>query len=439
MSDQKRQFPNKAMVASTDRSESNLISHLITKQKVMAVQTNNIETLLSMHNSQPFEVCILSLEFDKIGALSVIQKWRNNPSHERRNTGFIIVIPQNGIDKKTSDLIKELGDIETIQRPITEPKMIVALAKGYRKKEEADKTLKIWRFIEANKNRDVQKLKDFISKSEDQIKALGHRGIVMLSEIYEYIGDDESALSTINEALFLRPDFKCMSAKGRILTKLNRVEEAKEILEKCNSAVPDNIGRLNDLISIYIKMNLPDEAVGTMTTSLNLSDDRKMMRQNYFSMLYDKGFKYHADSIASEDNRPFEILRVRNNYGVLKAKEGDYKAAITAYEDAQAFFPSSPETYKILYNMTLSLINSKNKTDASRALKLLEEIANKRPDFVEKKGDVINKIKQSANLIMSAKSEAEIAKVTDSKLFHELEDEKTEDIGDEIIKNLFDF
>lgn len=373
-------LPNKILLVDDDPTVAQGLEEQLLKHNVRVEKATNLETALYMFNKQRYDVALIEMEFGPLPGLALVQKWRQHEIAEKQCTAFIVMTGNKGAVAKDG-LFKELGDLEIITKPFGVIQILPYLSRGLAAKQRAVSYLetksKVLDYY--GKTGDFDKAAKHVEK---QLSSLGPRGLNMLYDLYEKGGRFGDALALINGLLEKdQNNIQLLNAKGRMLMRLNRFQEAKDALKKADELAPQNIDRINELASAYLHLKDPDNAVKSFQQLLALSPEKPEAKFDMFGQLCNHGFDDHAVQFGREVAKPAEIVKHYNNKGVLLSKEGQGAEALTEYQRALRFFPKFKENYRIYFNIGLAYAQQKTPegyNKAHEALKLCVELS---PDF----------------------------------------------------------
>lgn len=288
-----------------------------------------------------------------------------------------------------------MGDVEVLIKPFSAVQILSHLARGYAAKQRAVQ------FFELRTNvLDYQaKSGDFDKAAETVLKnisQLGNRGLEVLYELYEKAGRFNEALSVVDGLLAKNEtNIALLNAKGRLLMRLGKLDQAKACLEKADAVAPLQIERIAEMAALYLKLNQPDSSVTKFKELLKLNPDKPEMKFDMFQQLIDSGFDQHACQFCRETTRPIEVVRHYNNKGVLASKNGEAENAIIAYQQALGFFPDFKENYRILFNLALAYAHRNTPESRAAAITHLRRCLELAPEF--------DKAKNALQVLMGGK------------------------------------
>jgi tetratricopeptide (TPR) repeat protein len=374
-------LPQKVLVVDDDLTVLTSLEEALGKVSVKVDKASSLDTALYLFNQQRYDVVLIEIEFAPLPGLALVQKWRKHENSEKQCTAFIMMSGNKNVDGANSSLARELGELETIAKPFGAVQILPFLARGLATKKRALACLET-----------KSKVLDYYSKTGDfdkaaahvqkQLPALGQRGLSVLCDLYEKGGRHDDALNLINGMVEKDPNnIALLNSKGRLLMKLGRYAEAKDVLLKSDQLAPQNIERINELATAYLHLKDPANAVKKFKEIVDLSPEAPELKFDMFSKLYEFGFDDQAVQFGKESAQPMEIVRHYNNKGVLLAKEGNSSEAQVEYQRALRYFPKFKENYRIYFNIALANLQHKTREGCEEAIKCLKTCLELAPDF----------------------------------------------------------
>lgn len=377
-------LPKKILVIDDDRSVCQGLMNQLQKYSINVQIATDLDTAFYMFSHQSFDVVIIELEFEPLAGLALAQKFRANTTNSRHLTGLIIASGK-GRDAQDANLLRELGDLEFIDKPIQVIKLLPYLARCVERKAYLQGLEKVRELVyqafrhgksaeESVKRLELEKYPDDVGR------------ISIACEIYEEEGRFEAALGLIEPVLVKKPnDINLVNEKARMLLKLGRKEEAKKLFEQADKAAPKNLERIETMAKLYLDLKMPDQSVEKMRDMIKLNPELKDLRFDLFRDLDHAGFQNHAVNLCKETTKPKEVVKYYNNKGVMHSKEGDRETALKEYYTALIYYPKFKENYRILFNIALAEISKKNRDGYLAAADALEKCLTLEPTFEKAK------------------------------------------------------
>ncbi len=384
MNAQAPKLPGKILIIDDDPAFLNGVEQMFARHQITVMKASSLDSALYLYNQNRFDVVLIELDFGPLPGLAFIQKWRQHDISEKRFTGFI-VMASNQRNTGQDGLAKELEDIEIIQKPFKDIQILPVLIKAVAIKQ------KLMAFGEFKEKIVTPYLKSgnsqkAIDKVQGMIPQLGDKGRRLLLDIYE---GESRWQDTLDSALGLletkQNDINLNNTAGRMYMKLGKFSLAKPFIEKADQLAPQNINRLNELATLYLKLKEPDKSVERFKELVKLNPEQPDYKFEVFKKLYDAGYDEHAISFGKEVANPMEIVRHYNNKGVMLAKEGKISDAIEEYNRALKFYPTFKENYRIYYNLALAHLQLKTAEDMKKAEIYLTKVLELEPNFEKAK------------------------------------------------------
>lgn len=373
-------LPKKILIVDDDPSVCEGVVAGMRKYGIAVVKAHDFDTAMYQFNQQIFEIAIIELEFAPLPGLAIVQKFRAHQNKERRSMGIIIA---SGQQRKSTDdaLGNELGDMEFIQKPINDAKLISILARSLQHKRQVvdyEQTRELaYDLWNTHKNLDGA-----VAIVKQNIPRLGRKGMNLMASLYEEAHKESDSLQIIDALLQQKPeDIALLNAKGRLLLKLGKPQEAREFLEKADKAAPKNIDRIRAMAEMYLKVQDPNSSVAKMKELIALSPEAKDTGLDCVRTLDEAGYAEHAVSLCRETTLPAEVIRYYNNRGVIFSKAAEHGNAVSEYAAALKFYPDFRENYRILFNIGIAEANQKTVESLRRAQAALQRCVALAPDF----------------------------------------------------------
>lgn len=377
-------LPNKILVVDDDAAVPQALEEPLSRYNVKVDKATTLETALYLFNTQRYDVVLVEIEFAPLAGLALVQKWRAHEIVEKRCTAFVMLSGNKSLGNNES-LIRELGDLEVLNKPCSVIQVLPFLSRGMATKKRTvayhEMKSKVLGYYDKTKNFD---------KAAEQVKAklpeMGPKGLQMLYELYERGSRFEDALALVSPMLDRDPNnIALLNAKGRLMMRLGKFKEAKECLSKADELAPQNIERLNEVATAYLHLKDPASSVNTFRQILELHPEKPDLKFEMFSRLYEHGFDEHAVQFGKETTKPMEIVRHYNNKGVMLSKDGKVDQALIEYNRALRFFPQFKENYRIYFNIALANVATKTRESYAEAQKNLKKCLELSPEFEKAK------------------------------------------------------
>jgi len=395
-------LPNRILIVDDDLTIAKGLEAQLKRYRVTVIPATNLQTALYLFNQNRFDVVMIELEFSELSGLAIIQKWREHEMLDKRSAGFIVMC---GKDRTAGEeqLIKELRDLEIINKPFTAIQTLPFLSKAMntRKRLAAFFEMKHKVIDFYVKVKDFSRAAEFVKK---RISNVGPRGLDLLVDLYEKAGRYDDALAIVSRLLEKEQNnLNLLNTQGRLFKLLNRHSEAVQSMERADLLAPGQIERNREMVDLYLKMKRPDDAVRKMKDTVALHPELTDMKFDMFAKLYDSGFSDHALVYGKESVQPMDVVRYYNNKGVALAKSNSLDTAIQQYKRALLFYPDFKENYRIHYNIALASITKKTVGAYREALHSLRRCLTLAPEFSKAKR-TLELVEQSLRRTQVAKS-----------------------------------
>jgi tetratricopeptide (TPR) repeat protein len=370
----------KILIVDDDASVANTVEKALERYNISVVRAMDLETAFYLFTQNRFDAVLVELEFAPLPGLALIQKWRIHENRERRSTPFIVISGQSR-DVPDEALISELGDVEILNKPLVLPQLLGCLGRSdvTKKRMSAYEEFKekvLSHYTDAGK---FDRAAEVVRKN---LYVLGTRGLEILYDLYEKADRFEDALNIVNQMLETKStDISLINAKGRLLLRLKKYDEAAVCLEKADGLAPGKIDRINAMAGMYLSLDRPKDSVKKFQEVLDLSPENPDLKFEMFSRLYECGFDHEAIEFGKKSASPIEIVRHYNNRGVLLSKGGNTAQALIEYERALKFYPKFRENYRIYFNMAVAHTFTRSREDFLRAEVELQRCLELAPEF----------------------------------------------------------
>ena len=381
MSQTNANMPGKILVVDDDPSVAQALDEPLSRYNMRVDKASDLATALYHFNTSRYEVVLVELEFAPLAGLALVQKWRAHEVEDKRSVAFIMLSGNKSLGSTNEGLMKEMGDLEVLNKPFGILQVLPYLSRGVatKKRLAAYHEMKSRIVSYYTKTNDFEKAAEQVQK---KLPELGSKGLHLLYDLYEKGNRFEEALNVVEPLLEREPNnIGLLNAKGRLLMRLGRFDEAKACLTRADELAPQNIERINELATAYLNLKDPTSAVKKFKEVLELNPEKADLKFEMFSKLYDFGYDDDAVQFGKETAKPMEIVRHYNNKGVLLSKDGKGDGALTEYGRALQFFPQFKENYRIYYNIALAKCQLKTREAYEEAAKHLRRCLELSPEF----------------------------------------------------------
>ncbi len=373
-------LPKKILVIDDDPTVPQSLVDPLNHYGIRVDKASDLQTAFYQFNQNRYEVVLIELEFEEIAGLALVQKWRAHEVEDKRTTCFLMMSGNKKSDSNEG-LIKELGNLETIAKPFSTVHVLSYLSRATatQRRQIAVQEMK------SKLNGYYDKTGDFDKAAAEvkrRLSELGPEGLNMLYDLYEKADRLEDALALISPLSDRDPgNIGLLNARGRILMRLGRFDEAKIYMEKADALAPSNIARITEMAQMYIALKDGGAAVEKFKELIALNPECPDEKFEMFSKLFEGGLDSHAVQFGKESAKPMEIVRYYNNKGVMMSKHDDRQGALNEYNRAMQFFPQFKENYRILYNIALANIAEKSRAGYETARENLKKCLQLSPGF----------------------------------------------------------
>lgn len=365
-------LPNKILVVDNDLGVLNSLSKGLESYKINVIPAKNWETALYQYNQQKLDLCLVSLELEELAGTALIQKWRNHEIQSKRHVAMILSTAQQRRATDTA-LVKELGEIALITKPIKIPNLLSLMVNAMKMSKSRESIYEIHNKVVLpllNKNR----IDKCLAIAQEKLEPLGSKGKFLSAQVHGEAGKVDYSLDILKN-LIEKDSLNMMyhNEIAKIYLKSGQFEKAKKSYELADQAAPQNIDRLNEMARMYLKLKMPEQSIEKFTGILSLTPEQQDIKYDMYDEITKAGFLEHAQEFCKQTSTPKELVRFFNNKGVMHSKTSNYNEAIDEYQKATHLIPGSKELYRVLYNMALAHINLKTKPNLEKAHELLLE------------------------------------------------------------------
>ncbi|SMF56593.1 response regulator [Pseudobacteriovorax antillogorgiicola] len=373
-------FPSKILIIDHDQTVMNQIESMLDRRKIPVVKAPNWEQAIYHYNQNKIDLVMSEKNLEGLPGSVLIQKFRNHDVPSKRNPGMIIT-QATPVSSEDTNIMKELGEIVLVKKPIKEATLLSLIAKAM---EEASQRASIhelkinvldplWERGETDKA---------VAVADQKLVNGGPKSRFLASEVFEHAEDYQRSLDITSKLLKDDPkNLSYINQLARLRMRTCNYEDAKKYYEMADKLAPDNLERLQRMADMYLEMRLPQKSIEKYRDLIKFNPEDPDLKFKFFQNLQDAGFEKEAQDFCEETTGAKELIRHFNNRGVMFAKEGNYLDAIDEYEKAKRLMPHARELYRILYNLAIAHINLKSKDHITKADKILHEVIQLKPDY----------------------------------------------------------
>ena len=377
-------LPTKILVVDDDSTVGQSLEKPFKGYNIEVAKAKDFASALTLFEEENYSVVLVELEFEPTNGLVLIQRFRNNLKQEKRASGMVLL---TGNSRKPSDeaMIKELGDIESLVKPLKPINVLPVISRAYAKH---NLLMEYERFrekvlTEFAKGTDLKSLTDAVKQ---KFPEYGVRAFELLMELHLAAGSHDQALHTINNLLAKEPNNTLyLSAKGQFSLLAGKTEDALFALEAAHKIAPLGLDRMALLEDAYLKNREAKKALEIMELRVQFINGNLDAKFGMANKLQNAGEDEVAKGFVRKHASPAEVVRYYNNKGVAMSQNGDCKGAIIEYQRALAFFPSSKENFRIHYNIALARLKLRTTEDLNSAVGSLKKCLELAPDFEKAK------------------------------------------------------
>ncbi|WP_141734494.1 response regulator [Oligoflexus tunisiensis] len=386
-------LPPKILIMDSDRTVLGPLIEPFSKMKVEIFAAHDLETAMYRFNKQFFKVVLVEQQFPELDGVAIIQRLRQHPVREKALASFVMVTNNSGMTKEQMALLEELGQIQTVGKPLAWGPLVSIAQKAFRqavKRELIDK-MRTDIVSEMNGTFEFNRVNE---KLDDLKNALEEEYIPLKLELYEKSKNYREALQFIQSLDPGKIDsLRRLNMLGRLYLKLGRLEDAQKAFEEADQQAPRNLERVTQMVDLYLQMRIPEQAIEKGKEIIEFNPDRPEIKFDLFKKLEDNGFSDEAVAFCRDTTSPQEVVTYFNNKGVVLAQTEHLPEAITEYGRALNYYPKHKSVHAIHFNLALAMLKSKNPKSVAQAIRHLEIALELNPNY-EKAQHMLEKLKK---------------------------------------------
>jgi tetratricopeptide (TPR) repeat protein len=387
-------LPPKFLIIDSDRTVLGPLIDPFAKLKVEIFAAHDLQTAMYRFNKQFFKVVLVEQQFPELDGVSIIQRLRQHSIREKALASYVLITNNSGLSKENLSLLDELGQIQTVGKPLTWGPLTSIVQKAWRqavKRELIDK-MRTDLMNEMNGEFEFTRLNQ---KLEDLRTALEDEYLVLKMELYERSQNYREALQFIQGIEPGKMDsLKRLNLMGKFYLKLGRLEDAQKAFEEADQLAPKNLERVTHMVDLYLKMQIPEQAIEKQKELIDFNPDRPEIKFDLFKQLEDHGFGEQAAAFCRDTTGPQEVVTYFNNKGVVLAQTDHVPEAISEYGRALNYYPKHKSVHAIHFNMALAILKTKNPKGVAQAIKHLETALELHPGY-EKAQQMLDKLRKT--------------------------------------------
>ncbi len=167
-------LPPKFLIIDSDRTVLGPLIEPFAKLKVEIFAAHDLQTAMYRFNKQFFKVILVEQQFPELDGVSIIQRLRQHSIREKALASFVMITNNTGMTKEQLALLDELGQIQTVGKPLTWGPLTSIVQKAWRHAVKRDLIDKMRTDIMNEMNGDYeftklnQKLDDLKGALEDE-------------------------------------------------------------------------------------------------------------------------------------------------------------------------------------------------------------------------------------------------------------------------------
>jgi len=387
-------LPPKILIVDSDRTVLGPLMEPFAKLKVEIFAAHDLQTAMYRFNKQFFKVVLVEQQFPELDGVAIIQRMRQHSIREKALASFVMITNNSGVTKEQHVLLDELGQIQTVPKPLSWGPLVSIVQKAYKAaiKRELINKMRDDIMNEMNGDFDFNRLNQ---KLDDLKGALEEEYVALKLELFERSEHHREALQFIQSIEPGKIDsLRRQNLLGKLFLKLGRLEDAQKALEEADRLAPRNLDRVTHMVDLYLRMRIPEQAIEKQKQILEFNPDRPELKFDLFKQLENSGFSDEAASFCRDTTGPQEVVTYFNNKGVVLAQTDHVPDAITEYGRALNYYPKHKSVHAIHFNMALAILKTKNPKGVAQAVRHLEIALELNPDY-EKARLMLDKLKKT--------------------------------------------
>lgn len=377
-------LPQKILVVDNDQAVLQHISHGLEAFRIEVITAREWESAFYQYNHHRVDLCLIALDLQDLPGTALVQKWRNHEISSKRFAAFVLAL---GLQRTPGDaaLIKELGDVELISKPIQIPLLLNIMA-GALQVARARETLLTLEQSQLAPLLKKQKYDAAVDLARTKLEPIGERGCLLSAEVHLQADKFEHATKLLEALVHHDPkNMRYHNTLAKLYMKQGNFSKARESFDRADKEAPGNLERMQEMAQLYLKLKEPEASVQKFSEILKLTPENKELRFTMYEQLAAAGYLAQAQDFCKQTSTPMELLRHYNNKGVLYSKNAQYDLALKEYETALQLLPGAKEQYRIFYNIALAYFHLKTPENLLKSQDYLHKSLQLQPDYSKAK------------------------------------------------------
>lgn len=368
------------LVADSDVTIINQMTNQLSSSKLLVLGATSSDAALQILQTKSIGVCFLQFGLEPYNACDLTQIIREH-SINGIEPGIIISI-SNNLTGQEQAILKDLGQIQVIRKPINLPtvRSFIAKAQKIQKRRQALLQIKnsvIHPLIAAGRHSEASTL------IQSHLLGTGQEDATMIAlSLLREMGDWNKALKISKELHDKHPNStRYMTEVGEALAGLEDFNAALRYTEKANRLAPSNYKRIRSLADWYAQCGLEEESAEKYQEAIALRKADEDLKFSIYEEILASGREQLAIRVCKKTAKQTEITRHYNNAGIQFSKLGKYLEAIAEYKKGYELVTDRKAKRSLLYNMAIAHLNLKNRKHYQLAKGLLKKALEIDPQF----------------------------------------------------------
>ena len=309
-----------------------------------------------LKNNEEPSIIIMEWKLPKVTGPFLIQRI-NHLNYHKTN----ILICSSLIRKEDNILLREIGATYSIQKPLSEKKLIAAIVMILQQERNpfASHQLehKIRKLLASGNLYEAKVMsKNFLHDK----KVSDAEKYAMNAEISYYEGEYDTCKKQIMKAIGAGgQNISWINLLGKCLMQLQDFSGAAKCFTRAQQISPLNIERLCDLASINSEMGKHQESEEYLQKAERLDRNGDIVSETKVKCAFNSGKINEAQRLFGELSNADNVIAYLNNQAVAFSRNEDYKNSVKIYVKALKSIPKDNKELQSIVNYNLSLTFAK--------------------------------------------------------------------------------
>ena len=356
-----------AVIVDSDVVVCNFIESVLTKlnaEKINVFHDGESAFEWIKNNEEP-TIIIMEWKLPKVTGPFLIQRI-NHLNYQKTN----ILICSSLIKKEDNTLLREMGATFSIQKPLSEKKLVAAVAMILQQERNpfASQQLeqKIKKLLASGSLHEAKVIsKNFLHNK----KITDSEKFAMNAEIAYYEGEYENCKKLVMKAIGAGgQNISWINLLGKCLMQLQDFKGAAKCFNRAQQISPLNIERLCNLANVSSEMGNHDESEEYIQKAEKLDKNGDIVSETKVKTAFNSGKINEAQKLFGELSNADNVIAYLNNQAVAFSRNDDFQNSIKIYIKALKSIPKDNKEYQSIVNYNLALTFAKT-GDLEKALR----------------------------------------------------------------------